>query len=386
MKRLSSKGKVILLTFLTIFVLFTTCIASFAWFITVSPSAPMDTISGSMDIQISRVSAYRYVYPYFNSSNSYIDYTREGKVKEVVLKDTGSKTEDSLPTSISNPNNDSSYHLVGNKTFLGDSSTEFSIASGLTFSGIEPNYELSDVTVSAGSIMTICDGNGNIILNSAPSDLVETQFTYKDQYLTAVEAGRYSFILNKVENQINLTIEAIKRDDDSILAMTLFDPTYAKLYSKDVASAIYDQNTLLIYDVTLNVQNESHDFTLSCDVRRAISSVIDYPISNYLTYRIEKADASLTTADGIYNHFHSESENGSSKSFPDTSAETLNILSEKISSSTLNTECHYFIALDYKADKLDEFMKESNLGKSYDLKRDYTFYFSSSQIIHDQEA
>lgn len=386
MKKFSKKGRVILLTSLTIFVLFTTCIASFAWFMTVSPTTPLETISGSMDISIKKVSAYRYVYPYFNSSDTYIDYTQEGMVKEVVMKDSQIEEMGNLPLKASDQKNDQNYYLIGNSTFLGDGTKEYSLDTGLTFfSKLDNSYQISDVIISAGSIFGVSDGKGNLILKQESYVTGMEEFTFKDGFLQAKTAGRYSLILTIDDgDSAKLKIEKTTRTDEAILSMTLFDPTYAKLYSPDVATAIKDQNTLLVYDVTLDVKNEDHDFLLSCDVKRSTSSVLEYPISNYLSYQIEKADVSLTSADAIFKHFHDkESDDGSLKTF-EASTSSLNILSKKIESTFHTTSCHYYIAIDYVAGKLDEFMKESNLGRSFDLKRDYTFYFSSSQIIHEK--
>ncbi len=386
MKKFSKKGRVILLTSLTIFVLFTTCIASFAWFMTVSPTTPLETITGSMDISIKKASAYRYVYPYFNSSDTYIDYTQKGKVKEVVMKDSQIKEMGNLPSQASKPKNDKNYYLIGNSTFLGDGTKEYSLDTGLTFfSKLDNSYQISDVIISAGSIFGVSNGNGNILLKNEGNVTGMEEFTFKNGFLQAKTAGRYSLTLTFDDGgSAKLKIEKTKRTDDAILSMTLFDPTYAKLYSPNVATAIKDQNTLLVYDVTLDVKNEDHDFLLSCDVKRSTSSVLEYPISNYLSYQIEKAGVSLTNAEAIYNYFHGiKSDDGSLKTF-EASTSSLNILSEKIESTFKTTSCHYYIAIDYVAGKLDEFMKESNLGRSFDLKRDYTFYFSSSQIIHEK--
>lgn len=385
MKKFSKKGRVILLTSLTIFVLFTTCIASFAWFMTVSPTTPLETISGSMDISIKKVSAYRYVYPYFNSSDTYIDYTQNGNVKEVVMKDSQIKEMGNLPSQASKPKNDKNYYLIGNSTFLGDGTKEYSLDTGLTFfSKLDNSYQISDVIISAGSIFGVSNGNGNILLKNEGNVTGMEEFTFKDGFLQAKTAGRYSLTLTFDDGgSAKLKIEKTKRTDDAILSMTLFDPTYAKLYSSNVATAIKDQNTLLVYDVTLDVKNEDHDFLLSCDVKRS-TSVLEYPISNYLSYQIEKANGSLKFSNDIYKHFHDkESNDGSLKTF-DESTSSLNILFEEIESTSQTTSCHYYIAIDYVANKLNEFMKESNLGRSFDLKRDYTFYFSSSQIIHEK--
>lgn len=386
MKKFSKKGRIILLTSLTIFVLFTTCIASFAWFMTVSPTTPLETISGSMDISINKVSAYRYVYPYFNSSDTYIDYTQPGKVKEVVMKDSQNKEMGSLPSQASDPKQDQNYYLIGNSTFLGDGSTEYSLDSGLTFfAKLDKNYQISDVIISAGSIFGVSDGNGKLLLKQASDVDGMDGFTFKEGLLQAKAAGRYSLTLTVNGDSAKLTIDRKKRDDDNaILSMTLFDPTYAKLYSKDVATAIKEQNTLLVYDVTLDVKNEDHDFRLSCDVKRSTSSVIEYPISNYLSYQIEKANGNLTSAQEIYEYFHDKASSDNSLKTFEESTSSLNILSKEIQSASETTSCHYYIAIDYVADKIDEFMKESNLGRSFDLIRDYTFYFSSSQIIHEQ--
>lgn len=210
------------------------------------------------------------------------------------------------------------------------------------------------------------------------------EFTFKDGFLQAKTAGRYSLTLTFDGGSAQLEIKKTTRTDDAILSMTLFDPTYAKLYSPNVATAIKDQNTLLVYDVILDVTNEDHDFLLSCDVKRSTSSVLEYPISNYLSYQIEKANESLKISNDIYNYFHRKGSDDSSLKTFEASTSSLKILSDEIKSTSEITSCHYYIAIDYVANKLNEFMKESNLGRSFDLKRDYTFYFSSSQIIHEK--
>lgn len=293
-----------------------------------------------MEISIKKVSAYRYVYPYFNSSDTYIDYTQEGQVKEVVMKDSEIEKMGNLPSPAYDPKNDQNYYLIGNSTFLGDGTKEYSLDTGLTFfSKLDNSYQISDVIISAGSIFGVSDGKGNLILKQESYVAGMEEFTFKDGFLQAKTAGRYSLILTIDGGSAKLEIKKTTRTDDAILSMTLFDPTYAKLYSPNVATAIKEQNTLLVYDVILDVTNEDHDFLLSCDVKRSTSSVLGYPISNYLSYQIKKADGSPKIPNDIYKHFHDKRSNDSSLKTFDESTSSLNILSEKIESTFQTTSC-----------------------------------------------
>lgn len=396
MKNISGKTKIIGLTSLTIFVLFSCMCASFAWFTVVSPGAKLDMVTGSMDVSIKKLSAYHYVYPYYNYSDSYIDYDQEGSVKAVVLKDDVSEIKQET-TPVISPDDDinAGFYLLGNRTFAGDNTiADFSFSSGFRFhQDLNNSYTLTNITVSAGSIITIYekgDSSGLILADNASYN--SDEFKFSKSCLIAQVAGLYDFTITQDDDKNRkVEIKKSKRPDESILSMTLFDPTYAKFNNQEPDEAIFKQNTLIVYDVVLDVKNDGHDFLLDCSVKRSENNY-SYPISNYLCFKTSSAvtDDENSTISTIYNTFHVQKENvyisdTDWKSFTSDSEQSLNLFDDKdnkvIRSASEKTERHYYIAADYNPQKMGTFFQESNLGKEFDLQRDYTLYFSTQQLI-----
>jgi hypothetical protein len=80
--------KVVALIALTIGNVLTLSSITFAWFVASTKSASkIKTFSGDMDVQIQKVEALKYVYPYYNNSAEFIDYGGEGVVKSYVVED-----------------------------------------------------------------------------------------------------------------------------------------------------------------------------------------------------------------------------------------------------------------------------------------------------------
>ena len=61
--------------------------ATMAWFNLNSRDSQIDMISGDLDVEVRKVVAYKYVYPYYQNSTEFIDYDSEGTVKKYVLED-----------------------------------------------------------------------------------------------------------------------------------------------------------------------------------------------------------------------------------------------------------------------------------------------------------
>ncbi len=452
--------KMILATGFTIFALLSTMCATFAWFLIPKPNLSLDTVSGDMSISLERLSAYRYVYPFYKDSNSYIDYSEDangkdkGKLKEFVIKNKDEiEPLDTAPTI----NTEGSFtktalYLVGDKTYLGDSSQqEFALSSGVIFSSSTDGlvFTMNSINLSIGSHITVARNDGTIVpfTNVTKTNLEEGDFEYSNSHFTCKKAGIYDFKIKKSSDAAgatyNLEITYQSRDDEAILGMTLFDPTYALLKGttndlKGRSTAIYEQNTCLIYDIEIKVKNQTRNFSLSLDVKRnALSDENgknkenEYNLSKYVTYRFKEYEegdeiSTLFTstfhnytksdATAIYNYPDNITTSDSSNSDSTSSTTTSTTQEEQTvdESDTLSTKIetlvfkdnsdtklslfkdkkpdsydseyrsfHFYIAIDYSPVAIEYFFKENQLNKEYNLIRDYTFYFSSIQQISD---
>lgn len=415
MKKSQGKIKTILLSAMTIFALFSTMSAVFAWFVVVNPSTKIDTVTGDMSISLNKLSAIKYVYPFYPGSNDFIDYSStNGKLKTYVLNDSDVPTSlenatiPSITKDVTNPPN--ACYLVGNSVFLGTTEEKkYSLSSGIILnSSADGNtFSVKSVSLSVNSTFLLTDKEGrNLVFSKVtyfkdnkPTNL-EYDFLNKDNTLfLAKKAGFYDFTITRKETGYDLTITSQSRDDASILGMTLFDPTYAKLYGMKEDEAIYKQNTCLVYDVEISVKNEMRGFLLNLQVKRKALDNEDgetetknqYYLSKYLSFNAVMA--SDIKNQSIYDFFHSCNESPGSftynfggQRFETNDQTSLDILSKEIISSTsANTSVHLYLAVDYDPDNMKYFFDKSRLGNSYDLIRDFTFYFSTVQSVATEE-
>ncbi len=410
--------RTVILTSLTIFALFSTMVASFAWFLVVNPNSKLDTVSGDMSISFSKVSAVRYVYPFYASSNSFIDYSKEGTVKEYVLSESN-PTFITEAISVANKPSDEStnkkYYLVGNKVFAGLSQGEdfdFSDAYILSASTDGSTFTAHDVTLSAGSQFVIVNQNGKIqelSSNTLPTSGIEYDagnhsYKVKSAMMVNFELSIPKSTDSNSTETMTFKITPETRDDSAILGMTLFDPTLAKLNGQaseaKYPEAIYDQNTCLVYKIDLEVKSQTRDFTLNCDVKRKeiadengqINSTDQYDLSHYLTYRVSET---LGSEENSFLYFHpsnleeksSYNKNSDSNpvhSFSQIGETSLSIYTKNFSSTENTTTQTLYIAVDYNPLKISHFFTEENLGKErIDMIRDFTFYFSCKQITKE---
>lgn len=405
MKKSQGKIKTILLSAMTIFALFSTMSAVFAWFVVVNPSTKIETVTGDMSISLKKLSAIKYVYPFYPGSNDFINYSKEGKLKTYVLNDSVDPT--SLDKEIiidkEGVTNSKAYYLVGNSVFLGTTEEkEYSLSSGIILnSSADANtFSVKSVSLSVNSKFLLTDNVGEKLVFKVTN--LKDDFLNKDNTLfLAKKAGFYDFTITKKEKDYELSIvSSPSRGDSSILGMTLFDPTYAKLYGMKEGEAIYKQNTCLVYDVEISVKNEMRDFLLNLQVKRKAlvneegkTGENQYWLSKYLSFRAAmESDINNQPIDinnkQIYNFFHNnydestKSYNFDGKKFVTYDQPALDILTNKIiSSKSETTSVHLYLAVDYDPDNMKYFFEESRLGISYDLIRDFTFYFSTVQSV-----
>ncbi len=415
MKKISSRTRTVILTSLTIFALFSTMMASFAWFLVVNPNSKLDTVSGDMSISFSKVSAVRYVYPFYASSNSFIDYSKEGTVKEYVLSESNPAFITDAISVANTPTNETNkrYYLVGNKVFAGLSQGvdfDFSNAYILSASTDGSTFTAKDVTLSAGSQFVIVDQKGDIqelSSNTLPAsgiDYDSGNHSYKVKTAMMVNFELSKSTDSNSTETMTFKITQETRDDSAILGMTLFDPTLAKLNGQaseaKYPEAIYDQNTCLVYKIDLEVKSQTRDFILNCDVKRKeiadengqINTKDQYDLSHYLTYRVSE---SLGQEKNSFLYFHpsnleekssynNDSDSNPVYSFSQKEETSLSIYTKNFSSTENTTTQTLYIAVDYNPLKISHFFTEENLGKErIDMIRDFTFYFSCKQITKE---
>ena len=62
-------------------------VATIAWFGINNRESNIDMVSGDLDVEINKVTAYKYVYPYYPNSTEFINYDTVGIVKKYILED-----------------------------------------------------------------------------------------------------------------------------------------------------------------------------------------------------------------------------------------------------------------------------------------------------------
>ena len=72
---------------LTIAVIATLSVASYAWFAMFTAGSNLATVTGDLNVNINKITAYKYVYPYYQNSTEFIDYGSTGTVKGYVVED-----------------------------------------------------------------------------------------------------------------------------------------------------------------------------------------------------------------------------------------------------------------------------------------------------------
>lgn len=415
MKKSQGKIKTILLSAMTIFALFSTMSAVFAWFVVVNPSTKIETVTGDMSISLNKLSAIKYVYPFYPGSNDFINYSKEGKLKTYVLNDstvsTSSFDGEIIPSITKDVNALNACYLVGNSVFLGTTEeTQYSLSSGIILnSSADGNtFSVKSVSLSVNSKFLLADNEGTELEFSTVTYHKDGKDTdLKDDFLNknktlflAKKAGFYDFTITKKQTGgYDLTITSQSRAADaSILGMTLFDPTYATLYSMNEEEAIYKQNTCLVYDVEISVKNEMRAFLLNLQVKRKALDNEDgyknenqYYLSKYLSFKAAMAsEINNPSIKSIYDFFHSRKESSGSFTYnfggqkfgtKDKTELDIFLKDKEISSKGETTPVHLYLAVDYDPENMKYFFDKSRLGNSYDLIRDFTFYFSTVQSV-----
>ena len=62
-------------------------VTTIAWFALDTKQSNIRMVSGDLGVEIQKVTAYKYVYPYYKNSTEFIDYDSVGTVKKYILED-----------------------------------------------------------------------------------------------------------------------------------------------------------------------------------------------------------------------------------------------------------------------------------------------------------
>ena len=299
-----SKRKIILMTAISIFNVASLTAGTFAWFAIFARQSTLQVATGDLTVNINKISAYKYVYPFYETSTEFVNYNGEGKVTKYVLQDsaydsykTTSQTctislgtlpgsvssvenESHTPTNIYHPGKESlnfRYYLLGDDIFNGIDNHQYDLSVSHPFSSLSDvslskSVSLDNVVVSEGSSLMLFDSysvEGNSCTYLTYNSIAEENscFSISENKITCLETGIYSFEYKTG----SLIITTRSRNDASIIGNNSMDPTlitvdyvgsadknkYATLNSY-VPTAIQNQNTMVILDIELQY-NIKHD-------------------------------------------------------------------------------------------------------------------------------
>ena len=294
-------------------------VTTLAWFALNDKESRIQMVSGDLGVEIQKVTAYKYVYPYYKNSTEFIDYDSPGTIKKYILEDhtitygdqkvddiaissdnatitlgtrfVGSTTTTSGSASALNvclPNAsyvpEFRYYLIGDGKFCGVDDS-WAIGNAFAF-GLRENVSndkkaiIDNVVVSAGSSFTLIDvldtGSGysynyfplsSIAESSSPFRIVDSDENGTGDMLYCLRSGIYTFTYGPNQLKIELRESESGQRDISVIANNSLDPTkisidYAGSESANydtindyLSTAIYNQNTAVILDVELNFKN-----------------------------------------------------------------------------------------------------------------------------------
>ena len=255
---LSSNAKIVISVMFVIGNLGALTIATMAWFNIDNGESKIAMVSGDLDVEINKVTAYKYVYPYYKNSTEFINYDTDGVVKKYVLEDHVSTFDDvdyddieitsdnatinlntravgtvttnpalATPTNVCiptpGPNEsvyrpDFRYYLIGDGLFCGvDDDESWMLENSYAFAKknqVAPSSPavLDNVVVSAGSSFALLEvleptantfsynyfSLNNIVENKSPFRIVDSNGDGVKDSILCLRSGIYTFTYQKV--------------------------------------------------------------------------------------------------------------------------------------------------------------------------------------------
>ncbi len=270
-------------------------VATLSWFALSDKQSKIQMVSGDLDVDIQKVTAYKYVYPYYKNSNEFIDYDSPGTVKKYVIEDhtitfgnqkvddiavssdnatvtlgtrfTGTSTTSSASASSLNvciPSSPSPYvpefryYLIGDGKFCGiddswtiESAFSFGLREDVTH---ERHAIIDNIVVSAGSsfaLIDVLETNSSYSYNyfpissiaesSSPFRIVDSNEDGTGDMLYCLKSGIYTFTYSPNQLRIELrTSDDGQRKDYSVITNNSLDPTKISIdYAGSVDHSTY---------------------------------------------------------------------------------------------------------------------------------------------------
>ena len=245
-------------------------VTTLAWFALNDKESRIQMVSGDLGVEIQKVTAYKYVYPYYKNSTEFIDYDSPGTIKKYILEDHtityGDQKVDDIAISSDNatvtlgtrfagtttttsgsasalnvclPNvsyvPEFRYYLIGDGKFCGIDDS-WTIGNAFAF-GLRENVSndkkaiIDNVVVSAGSSFALIDvldtGSGysynyfplsSIAESSSPFRIVDSDENGTGDMLYCLRSGIYTFTYGPNQLKIELRESESGQRDISVIA------------------------------------------------------------------------------------------------------------------------------------------------------------------------
>lgn len=308
-----SKKTTIAILALTLGNAFALSAGTFAWFcISANSSSTINTFSGDLGVEIDKVTAYKYVYPYHRNSTEFVDYDGVGAVKSYVVEDAanditgnlsdtvtialGKNTAQAYATSASDASisatkihyensQEFKYYLLGNDIFNGVSNNPWSTLTATCFARreapvVDGPVAVENVVVSSGAEFVLFDANTAnegicdyfTYTSITPENNKVARFSLLDNNrIKCLKSGIYTFQY-RVDSSNNYYLDIIlaSRNDNAIIGTNMIDPTKITIdYRGSVDTttyptiesylpvAIQEQKTMVVLDVRLKYSNKN---------------------------------------------------------------------------------------------------------------------------------
>ena len=353
----SRKGKIIGFSMLIAGSVGAVTMTTLAWFNLTAKESQIKMVTGDLNVEVNKVSAYKYVYPYYKNSTEFIDYDAPGVVKKFVLEDhilkyNGTDVDDIAISSdnatitlgtryggttsdyyTTNQNVASSskvcipeleghavyrpefrYYLIGDALFNGVDNS-WSLTDGYAFAkkdtvSAQAPAVLDNIVVSAGSSFrlletvvedTIYSYNyyplSSIAENASPFRIVDDDGDEVGDRLICLRSGIYKFTISPNQLKIELrTKDAGARKDISVISNNSLDPTKVSIdYAGSVSHSTYP--TIDGY-VPTAIYEQNTMLILDVELNFSNPNPVDVALE---IKRTDISDATYGTNNSIYN-------------------------------------------------------------------------------------
>ena len=285
-KRKSPRKKVLAFASIALINVFSVSAASLAWFALTSPHTDINAFSGDLNVRIDKVTAYKYVYPYYEKSTDLVNYEAVPALRGYTIEDRLLKEEQGItdaifapvahisldspadgtyaptPSASNGPTNvyfsgssDFKFCLLGDATFTGTTSTPWSNLTSVSLPSATLPSTVKNVVISEGARFALFDNDTCLHSTSTDEETGQTVHHYDCKYFPATaltaktsegtaseDAARFRLVddgaaIECLKSGIydvtyagsGLTISLSGRSDEAIIGNNILDPTLIKI-------------------------------------------------------------------------------------------------------------------------------------------------------------